>query len=243
MRYALFFTPPANHDLTRIAAQWLGRDAYSGTVYEQQARGVLSVGRITELTTAPRRYGFHATLKAPFHLSATQNESRFIKALEQFAQNRDAFAMPKLKVGRLGHFFALVPDSNASELNQYAADVVRHFDAFRAPLTEADYVRRNPDRLEELQRTYLHQWGYPYIFDAFRFHMTLTGAVPEAEADQMEAVLKSVFDPLLLAPLMCGHVTLFCEAEKGAPFTVRTAIPFGPPDLAASSPTTKAKTL
>ena len=258
MRYALFYTPPVSNGLTQIAAKWLGRDAYSGVFYKQPVHGTqnsthpgthtntLSADRIADLTNAPRRYGFHGTLKAPFHLSEGQSEDQLVNAMKRFCKSREAFAMPRLKVGRLGHFFALVPDSNASDLSRFAAEIVRYFDIFRAPLSEADYARRNPDRLEEQQRAYLQQWGYPYIFDAFRFHMTLTGAVPDEEADQMEDILKARFDPLLQNQLMCDHLTLFCEVEKGAPFIVHTAVPLGPLDPLgplASSPNTKAQSL
>lgn len=244
MRYALFYTPPVGHKLTQIAAEWLGRDAYSGVFYKQPTQSThniaLDAKRLVELTAAPRRYGFHGTLKAPFHLAEDQSENQLIKAMERFCESRKVFAMPRLKVGRLGHFFALVPDSPVGELNNFAAEIVRYFDIFRAPLSEADYARRNPDKLEAQQRAYLQQWGYPYIFDAFRFHMTLTGAVPEKEADRMEDILNSLFDPLLQDQLMCDHLTLFCEAEKGAPFIIRTAMPLGP---LALSPNTKAATL
>jgi hypothetical protein len=33
----------------------------------------------------PRRYGFHATLKAPFHLSSACTEMQLIGALQNFA--------------------------------------------------------------------------------------------------------------------------------------------------------------
>lgn len=237
MRYALFYTPPASHELTHTAAHWLGRDAYSGALHEQQARGALSADRLAELTVEPRRYGFHATMKAPFHLSGDSNESQLISAMEQFCKSRTAFTMPTLKVGRLGPFFALVPDSNEAELNSFAADIVRHFEMFRAPLSEADYARRSPEKLAPQQREYLQQWGYPYIFDAFRFHMTLSGPVPNEEADQIEDILNALFEPHLRAPLMCANLTLFCEAERAAPFTIHSSIPL------ASYPITKAATL
>lgn len=150
--------------------------------------------------------------------------------------------MPKLKVARLGAFFALVPDNEAPEkavddLNSFAADIVRQFESFRAPLSEADIARRNPDKLGSQQRTYLQQWGYPYIFDAFRFHMTLTGAVPENEADEIEDILKALFDPLLQPTMKCDHLTLFKEAEKAAPFSIKESFPL------ASPLTTKASSL
>jgi len=237
MRYALFYTPPADHDLTQIASRWLGRDAYSGALLPQPDHTPFSAERLAELTHAPRRYGFHATLKAPFELSEDSHENQLVSAMERFCQSQAAFNMPKLKVGRLGPFFALVPDSNARDLNRFAAECVRGFENLRAPMRDADYARRNPDKLEQQQRAYLQKWGYPYIFDAFRFHMTLTGPVPTEEADEMEQVLRSLFDPYLQAPLLCDHLTLFREVEKAGPFTVHTSIPLAP------SPARKAPTL
>lgn len=228
MRYALFYTPPPNHDLTQIAARWLGRDAYSGTRFPHNAHGTLSATALEDLTTAPRRYGFHATLKAPFEFSQGSNISRLMTAMETFCQKREAFTMPRLKVGRLGPFFALVPDSDAQELNRFAAEIVREFDGFRAPLSQADFERRQPDKLSEQQRAYLRQWGYPYIFDAFRFHMTLTGPVPDAMASKMETLLQALFDPCLKTPLICDHLTLFREDERGAPFRIHDSMPLAP---------------
>nr|WP_306269087.1 DUF1045 domain-containing protein [Pararhizobium sp. IMCC3301] len=225
MRYAIFYTPPVDHAITRLAAAWLGRDAFGG---EPQSRPVIpafSAARLSELAKAPRRYGFHATLKAPFHLAEGVDGTQLVSALQNFARDRTAFAMPKLKVGRLGPFFALVPERDGAELNQFAADIVDGFEAFRAPLAAADYARRKPEQLSAQHRAYLQQWGYPYVFDAFRFHMTLTGPVPDAEVNKMEEALTSLFQPLLSAPLICDHLTLFCERQTGGPFMVHTSIP------------------
>ncbi len=224
MRYALFYTPPPNHDLTQIAARWLGRDAYSGGRFPHNARGALSATTLEELTKAPRRYGFHATLKAPFEISQGSNISRLITAMETFCQNHQAFTMPSLKVDRLGPFFALVPDSDAQELNRFAAQIVREFDGFRAPLSKADFERRKPEKLTEQQRAYLRQWGYPYVLDAFRFHMTLTGPVPDAMAREIETLLHTLFAPCLKTPLICDHLTLFREDERGAPFRIHKSM-------------------
>tara|TARA_R110000868_G_scaffold62718_10_gene189322 strand:+ start:2625 stop:3404 length:780 start_codon:yes stop_codon:yes gene_type:complete len=225
VRYAIFYTPPVTHAITRLAAAWLGRDAFGGEPQSRPVISAFSAARLSELTEAPRRYGFHATLKAPFHLAAGVDGSRLVSALQSFGRARPAFAMPKLKVGRLGPFFALVPAGDAAALNQFAADIVEGFEAFRAPLTAADYARRKPEQLSALHRAYLQQWGYPYVFDAFQFHMTLTGPVPDADADRMEEALTALFKPLLSPPLICDHLTLFCERQTGGPFMVHTSIP------------------
>lgn len=228
MRYALFYTPPENHELTRLAATWLGRNPFSGTSYEHRGFEMMPAARLADLTAAPRRYGFHATLKAPFYLTEDQTENQLISAVEAFCEHHDTFEMPMLKVGRLGPFFALVPADDADELNRFASQIVRQFDQFRAPMSEADYARRKPDQLDDQQRANLQQWGYPYIFDNFRFHMTLTGPVPEHEAQLVTDILTSQFNPLLQAPLNCTHLTVFCEAGRGAPFRVRCSIPLAP---------------
>ncbi len=69
MRAAIYFTPPADHALTRAAAAWLMRDAFSGAASAPVTDPALSAEEITALTAEPRRYGLHATLKAPFRLA------------------------------------------------------------------------------------------------------------------------------------------------------------------------------
>lgn len=218
MRYALYFTPPEDHDLTRAANAWLGANAFSGKVLPQGDTGPLSAAYIANITSAPRRYGFHGTLRAPFYLAADKNERDLVAAVGSFSSSQMPFEMPALKIGRLGPFFALVPDGDTTQLNQFTGEVLKAFEPFRAPLTDADYQRRKPERLTERQRKYLKKWGYPYIFDDFRFHMTLTGPVPEEEANAVKDVLEAIFTPHLNSTILCGGPSLFVEADAGGPF-------------------------
>ncbi|MFK8036088.1 MAG: DUF1045 domain-containing protein [Hyphomicrobiales bacterium] len=218
MRYALYFTPPEDHDLTRAANTWLGRNAFSGEMLPQESLGSLSAAYISDITSAPRRYGFHGTLRAPFYLAPNKSKHELATAVDQFSKAQKPFKMPALKVGRLGPFFALVPAEDTTQLNQFTGEVLKAFEPFRAPLTEADYQRRKPERLTERQRNYLKEWGYPYIFDDFRFHMTLTGPVPEEEADAMEDVLENIFAPHLNSNIFCKGPSLFVESEANGPF-------------------------
>lgn len=224
MRYALYFTPPKDHDLTRAASIWLGRDAFSGETLAQMNAGSLSADYILQITEAPRRYGFHGTLRAPFYLASGKDEGELAAAVDSFVKSHPAFKMPALKIGRLGPFFALVPDEDTAQLNRFTGEVLNAFESFRAPITEADYQRRKPETLSERQRGYLKKWGYPYIFDDFRFHMTLTGPVPEDEADEVEDVLKTYFAPFLKTPISCGGPTLFAEVKTGGPFIAHKAL-------------------
>jgi putative phosphonate metabolism protein len=226
-RYGLYFTPPMNDPLVRAAASWLGRDAFSGMSLAHPVIPGLSSQTIADLTAAPRRYGFHATLKAPFALADEAGAPEFLEELMRFCGRFEPFMLPKLAVTRLGPFFALTPSAPSPELESFAASVVMHFDRFRRPLSEADIARRDPARLTAQQQEYLQHWGYPYVLDAFRFHMTLTGPVAATERDAVESVLRKLFDPLLDTPPVVANLALFTEAEPGADFVVHSLHPIG----------------
>lgn len=228
MRYALYFTPAKDDALAVAAARWLGRDAFADEQIVQRGAGALTPEEVAFHTAAPRRYGFHATLKAPFELADTETEASLRGAFDRFAGGARAFIIPRLVITQMDGFFALVPAAPVAELNSFAADVVRHFDGFRAPLSEADIQRRNPDALKPQEVRNLVQWGYPYVFETFRFHMTLTGRVSAEEAPRVRAALDSVFQPLIEASIAVDGLALFVEPEPGAPFSVLRYRPLAP---------------
>ena len=180
---------------------------------------------VDALTADPRRYGFHATLKAPFHLAEGMSEDDLLVAFAAFAEKTAPFELPAVIVGRLGPFFALVPDQPHPPLQDFAASVVEVFEPFRAPLSETDIERRKPDSLPSGQRENLMRWGYPYVFDEFRFHMTLTGPVPAAQAPAMANLLNERFADFIGRPLRIDGLALFIEPERGAPFLVHSRLP------------------
>ncbi|OLP53981.1 hypothetical protein BJF92_09545 [Rhizobium rhizosphaerae] len=225
MRYALYFTPPADDPLTLAAARWLGRDAFSGAVLEQPAVPGLDRERFFDLTADPRRYGFHATLKAPFALKDDASETALLDAFERFAGTQPAFDIPELALTRIGSFLALVSAEPCAPLQDLGAAAVRHFEPFRAALSEADIARRKPETLSERQRLALMDWGYPYVFEDFRFHMTLSGRVPEAEQPALQAAAEECFAGFIGRPLTVKTVGLFVEPAPGAPFTARALLP------------------
>lgn len=226
LRYAIYFTPQQHDPLTDAAARWLGRDAFSGETFPLSKLGELSRDEITELTTDPRRYGFHATLKAPFGLAPGKTEKELLDALEAFCAKTKPFDIPKVILGQIGALFAVVPDRVYPELQSFAASIVESFEPFRAPLSEADIARRKPERLTAAQQDNLQVWGYPYVFDDFRFHMTLTGQVPVDRADVMRAVLIERFSALVDRPLSINGLALFREDTRGTPFLVQSRLPF-----------------
>lgn len=220
MRYAIYFTPGQNDPLCRIAAKWLGRDAFGGAASAGQAFGELSAAEVAFHTAAARRYGFHATLKAPFRLADGATQQSLSDAVANFAAESTPFDIPRLKLAQIDRFFALVPAETLPELQTFAGDVVTAFEPFRAPLSDAEVARRNPEALSPQECRYLSQWGYPYVFDTFRFHMTLTGRVAAEEAPRVRAAIQHCLGDVLDTPVAVAGLAIFIEPTAGAPFEV-----------------------
>ncbi|MCJ8517861.1 putative phosphonate metabolism protein [Pseudorhizobium tarimense] len=229
MRYAIYFAPAPDTGLTRAANHWLGRDAFTGEILDAPSQLSLPQEQWRELVAEPQRYGFHATLKAPFNLREGRTEVELIDAFEAFAASTEPFEIPQAIIGQLGPFFALVPHSPHPPLQEFAAKVVEAFEPFRAPLSDADIARRKPERLSEAQRTNLHTWGYPYVMDEFRFHMTLTGPVEAEFAPRVHDELSPRFSAHDGAPLPIDGLALFIERNRGEPFTIHRWQPLGVP--------------
>ncbi|THF49007.1 DUF1045 domain-containing protein [Allorhizobium terrae] len=225
MRYAIYFTPPQGHAFTVTASRWLGRDAFSNASIEQAPVAGFSPDEIKDLTADPRRYGFHATLKAPFSLKDGETQDSLMEGFEQFCANTKTFDIPKVIVDQLGPFFAVVPDQVHPALQDFTASVVQYFERFRAPLSDADMARRKPEKLSERQRQLLEQWGYPYVMEEFRFHMTLTGPVDAEQSPAMRDALEKTFAEFTHGALPVSGLGLFVEESRGAPFTVLKWLP------------------
>lgn len=220
MRYAIYFTPPKGDPLAALAADWLGRDHFDGKDIVQPERQPYSKQELADLTAEPRRYGFHATLKAPFTLPEGTDASALHVAFDAFAKTMEPIRLPSLALGQIGSFFALVPGDWNTSLQDFAGHCVRYFEPFRAPLDEADIARRKPDSLTASQHHHLTTWGYPYVFEDFRFHMTLTGQVTTEQQPDMRALLAEVFADFIGKPLDISHLALFVEPARGAPFVL-----------------------
>lgn len=227
MRYAVYFTPARTDPLSRKAAEWLGRDAFDGSTTQSPADTGLAPAEVAFHTAAARRYGFHATMKAPFRLADDQTETALERALDAFCGQAAPFAVPRMALRQIDGFFALVPAERSVDLDRLAGDVVAAFEQFRAPLSDAEIERRNPDALTAAQFRNLCQWGYPYVFEEFRFHMTLSGRVAGAEAERVRAAIETCLGSLIDRPLAVDGLALFVEPEPGAPFSIRRRAALG----------------
>ena len=225
-RYAIFFAPLRDDPLTVAAARWLGRDAFSGDRIDRPSPvDGLDRQAFDAATKSPRRYGFHGTLKAPFELADGRTILELEEALSAYCATLSSFTLPKFRVGQLGPFFALLPETASQELSALASGLVRDFDEFRAPLSEADMARRNPDELSTAQRENLINWGYPYIFENFRFHMTLSDPISEELKDRFDEAANRHFEPHISKAQSVTALSLFEEPARGEPFRVIRQIP------------------
>jgi putative phosphonate metabolism protein len=222
MRYALYFTPAPESDLADLGERWLGRSSATDKALDHPDLPGLSGSDLAAITGPARRYGFHGTLKAPFHLAEGVNETDLLTAMTRFAEETQAFEIPALKLGLLDGFLALTPDGPADQLNAFANRVVERFEPLRAELTEKEIERRNPDMLSSDELKNLLRWGYPYVFGQFRFHMTLSTRLAEPEVPKVFGAATDYFMPVLRRPIPVNALTLSIEPEPGAPFHIHT---------------------
>lgn len=218
-RYAVYFAPDKYSPWREFGARWLGRDECDNSVLPQPALDTLPPQLLSQVTEEPRRYGFHATLKAPMRLAAGCDETGFIRRLNTLAATLKPVALGRLRAAALGNFVALVPDTEPAGLQALAAACVRELDDLRAPLLEAERARRRVDRLDARAVELLDLYGYPHVLERFRFHLTLTGPVDENVA---QAVIRAVSPEIerlnTAAPLSLDRLCLFVEKAPGEPF-------------------------
>jgi transposase len=178
-----------------------------------------------EATVDPRRYGFHATLKAPFRLAEGVDADDLDAAVAALAASRPSVVLAAVRPASIGRFRALVPTGDTEAVDALAEDVVRGLDGLRAPLTRADIARRRPESLTPRQRELLEAWGYPYVLDEFRLHMTLTDSLDEP--GDVDDAIAAHFADLAGADVPLTALAVFVEQEPGAPFSVRSVHPLG----------------
>jgi putative phosphonate metabolism protein len=216
-RYAIYYASTPDSALDCFGAQMLGYDAYGGGDLPFPD-GVTPDWR--ELTQDPRKYGFHATLKAPMALADGKTEVQLTAACEDFAAKARRIPIIAPIVDSISGFIAVIPSRPSEEVLQLATDATRDFDAFRAPLTPEDRARRNPDKLTPRQRDYLDRWGYPYVMEEFRFHMTLTGRLGAERREPIVGWLRDRFVATGINTIAIDRIALFRQDEEASRFRI-----------------------
>ncbi|WP_339030149.1 DUF1045 domain-containing protein [Bradyrhizobium symbiodeficiens] len=219
-RYAIYFAAGSDAALSRFGAELLGYDAYTGNElpFPHDALHVAPDWR--DISADPRRYGFHATLKAPMALVSGRTEPELMAACAAFAGKARPLPVIRPVVDSISGFIAVIPAEPVDALQRLAADCVRDFDSFRAALSAEDRARRRPEKLSERQRDYLDRWGYPYVMEEFRFHMTLTGRLDAERRGPILAMLRERFAALGIGRLAIDRIALFRQDDAKARFRI-----------------------
>lgn len=212
-RYAVYVTLPKG-PLADFGAAWLGWNAATGE--RPDAPLVPGLPRPAhEITATPRRYGLHGTVKPPFRLAEGRTPDALHDALATLCAALAPVTLDGLALTRLGSFLALTPVGDARPLERLAARVVEDLDPFRAPPSEEEVARRRKASLTERQDALLQRWGYPYVMDQFRFHITLSGRLPPEQADRVGAALLARIGDHLPRPYTVDALTLCGEDSTG----------------------------
>lgn len=207
-RFAIYFVPP-DGALADFGARWLGWDLVTGCAVDQP-----DLPGLDDVSATPRKYGFHGTLKAPFRLAQGADPAKLAEAVETMAANCAPATCDGLQLSRIGRFLALTIKGDAAGVSRVAAACVQNLDGLRAPLSLEELARRRRSRLSGRQDEFLTRWGYPYVMEEFRFHMTLTGRIAPDQVDHWQKALADRM-PDLPAPFVMDAIALVGERADG----------------------------
>jgi putative phosphonate metabolism protein len=218
-RYAIYFTPTHGSPWWKFGAHWLGRDECTNQALVQPVLADLPAQQLLQLTAYPRRYGFHATLKAPFTLREGVTEADLLARMRALALQLKPLALGPMVATRLDNFTAVLPHTPPAALSTLAAGCVTSLDDLRAPLSQQNLARRQAQHLNAREQELLMQYGYPHVMERYQLHFTLTGPITEALAHVVvHAVESSVARLNQEHPLVLDRLCLFMESEPGADF-------------------------
>ena len=222
-RLALYWAPEPDDPLHRHGSSWLGRDAETGAPLPQPA---VPGHDLRAITADPRGYGLHATLKPPFRLRVSWAEA--LDAAKGLAARLRPFDLPPLAVRDLEGFLALRETTPSPPLRALSDACTEALDVCRAPPDEAELAKRRRAKLSAEQEANLARWGYPYVFGAWRFHVTLTRRLsPEEKAAVLPAAEAHLGAAALGRPRRVSSICLFTQAGPAAPFLLAERLPFG----------------
>ena len=218
-RFAVYFTPSMGSDWWHAGNQWLARCLKTNTSLNPIDIPNLNSSDFFTHTADPRRYGWHATLKAPFRLQPQFSMIELINAMHLIANDFEAFDLPPLLLTDKEGFISLRPSGNLTMINSIAEACVTRLHQFAEPLSEAELARRRMTPLSQEQDRLLMTWGYPWVLDEFRFHFSLTGPTDKMEAHVRDKFLMAANDHFGSLPACTFDcLSLFIEPTKGSHF-------------------------
>ncbi|MEZ5647643.1 MAG: DUF1045 domain-containing protein [Alphaproteobacteria bacterium] len=217
-RYAIYYAPKVGSPLAEFGASFLGRDTISDKSVRQMRLPDVGPEHLYTVTSGPRHYGFHATLKAPFRLAEGQDAAALKLAFAAFAASETPFTAPALKLRSIDGFLALTFIEPCPQMAHLAQSAVEFFEPFRAELTEEELIERRSAGLSEREDELLVKFGYPYVMEHFHFHMTLTQRLDAGDRAQILEGIAPIVEPIADRPLRVDAVALFHQANRDTPF-------------------------
>jgi hypothetical protein len=209
-RYAVYYAPREG-DFATAGSAWLGWDALRGRHVPHPDIHL----NLDDLTDLPRRYGFHGTLRAPFRLAEGYTYDDLCDSVKELAASLDPVVCNEMHVREIRGFLALLPEGGEAGLHALAARVVEGTDILRAPLTGDEIARWQPETLGVRQRDLLHGWGYPFVMEEFRFHISLTRPLPSERLATGQSAAEAYFSAHLPRPFVIEDLCLFGEDLAG----------------------------
>jgi hypothetical protein len=226
-RYAVYFAPEPGSALEAFGLRWFGDGADKSAAWPPTVPGV-TAARFRALVEGPRRYSFHGTLKPPFELNPATSEAALLEAARIFARSLSPVEIPPLELAVIGKFIALTPVTSSAPLELLAAKCVRAFEGFRIPLTDEQAAHYQRNKLTVHQDQMLEHWGYPYVMEEFRFHMSLTERIDDiAERNAMMKVVEGMARPVVGQAIVVRDIVVFGQKDRGELMLPIARIPFG----------------
>lgn len=229
-RYAIYYAPQDQTPLAIFGETLLQRSATQLNITLARESLPELDPSLDQFVRSPRHYGFHATLKAPFELAEGQTEDTLCAAVDAFAHQQSTLALTNLQPLNKSGFLALRFQEQPQSIKALAWRCVQAFEPYRAPLSEFDIQRRNPDTLSPHQRENLLHYGYPYVRDAFDFHLTLTSQLAPfgdgsggADSPLYQAIawITSLYEKQVTDDPVLDRVAVYRQPDRQSPFTRR----------------------
>ena len=136
-RYAIYFVPERESDLFKNASQWLGWDCQNAVKIDQPTHPQIE---LSEITSSPKVYGFHATLKPPFELFGSLSEDDLLRAADKFSHAIKPIYELEFELNTLGSFLALTPKNRMSDIHRLAGTPSR---AGERPMDTGPWILSN----------------------------------------------------------------------------------------------------
>ncbi|MDR2349246.1 MAG: DUF1045 domain-containing protein [Deltaproteobacteria bacterium] len=206
-RLAVYFVPEDDSPLGIFGGRLLGRLPRAGTPVERASFPGPRGRGFERSAEKAGRYGFHATLVAPF--VPRVSEKTVANALKEFSKTRETIRMPGLAPKIMpGRFAALVPgDAVPESLGKLEKALVETMDEFR----DKSVPPKDRGPLTERQKILMKKWGYPRVLGEFRFHLTLAGDVDE----NFFRLVGELMTPAVLEPFAIDSLSLSREDPDG----------------------------